>query len=139
MTGWLGAYVGIPYADAGATRDGCNCWGLVCLVLSEQCGIELPAYAEITANHMTEAARQMSHDCERPPWRKVECPQTFDVALMTAMHGITKIVGHVGVMSGENEVLHTWRATGAVNMPISHRLIRFKLLGFYRHESLLNG
>lgn len=31
-TQWWNEYVGLPFADKGRTREGCDCWGLVRLV-----------------------------------------------------------------------------------------------------------
>jgi len=33
---WASTYVGIPYRFAGRDRAGCDCWGLVRLVLAER-------------------------------------------------------------------------------------------------------
>ena len=38
-----GAYLGIPYADYGDSRDGASCWGLVRLALREMHGRDIPA------------------------------------------------------------------------------------------------
>jgi hypothetical protein len=43
--GWAGEYVGIPFADPGRDRGGCDCWGLVRLILAEQAGLALPSLA----------------------------------------------------------------------------------------------
>lgn len=137
MMHWTNRYVGIPFANVGSSQEGCNCWGLVRLVLANECLIsDLPAYAEISAEDVAATARQMAHDRTAAPWLAVAQPKPFDVALMYAMHGKVRIAGHVGIMSSQTHVLHVWRATAAVHMPISHHRVRHKLIGFYRHESL---
>jgi cell wall-associated NlpC family hydrolase len=136
LTHWSAKYVGIPFADVGAGTAGCNCWGLVRMVLANECGIALPAYGEISARDITAAARQMNHDSSAAPWSKVGDPQSFDVALMHSTRAKIRAMGHVGVMTSPTELLHIWEATDAVIMPISHPRVRHTLIGFYRHESL---
>jgi hypothetical protein len=45
LPAWAGQYVGIPFADLGRDRHGCDCWGLVRLILAEQAGLTLPSLA----------------------------------------------------------------------------------------------
>lgn len=41
---WVASYVGIPFVALGSSPEGCDCWGLLALVLREQFGVELPDY-----------------------------------------------------------------------------------------------
>jgi cell wall-associated NlpC family hydrolase len=41
---WAIRYIGIPFLKHGRTRDGCDCWGLCCLVYREIFGVELPSW-----------------------------------------------------------------------------------------------
>lgn len=44
LPSWAADYVGIPYVKHGRTREGCDCWGLLCLIWREQLGGALPEY-----------------------------------------------------------------------------------------------
>lgn len=136
---WVGRYVGIPFADNGHDRNGCNCWGLVRLVLLQEKGIELPSYAEISAADMLKAARAFRDDSQAEPWRAVgrDAVAAFDVALMHAMAEDSRVPGHVGIMVSNSRVLHVWRATDAVHMAIDHPRIQTRVIGFYRHRDLM--
>lgn len=137
---WAARYVGIPWSETGVDFSGCNCWTLVRLILSKERGIELPVYGEVSAVDIARAARRMAADTTTRPWRKVESPCEFDVALMTARTsaetGHRSVPGHVGIMTSATSVLHVWLATDAVMMPIAHPRLQARILGFYRHEAL---
>ena len=40
----LSNFVGIPHADLGRDRAGCDCYGLLRLVYAEDLGIALPSF-----------------------------------------------------------------------------------------------
>lgn len=129
--GWVGRYVGIPFRDAGYDFSGCNCWGLVHLVLKHEAGVRVPTYAEVSATEIAAANDLFVTGAAHGPWIKVEKDlRPFDVALMrgTPMHA--------GVLVNETTILHVWKATQAVQMPLAHYRVRFRMLGFYRHKDL---
>jgi len=134
---WAQRYVGIPFAPDGHSAKGCNCWGLVHLVLKEQAGIVVPTYGDLSADDMIAAARAFAGASVQPPWQRIEPPpQAFDVVLMSAMTEEARprrISGHCGVCIDARAVLHVWKATAACLMPLDHPRIRHKILGFYRH------
>jgi len=134
---WAAKYIGIPFADGGDSAAGCSCWGLVRMVLRDECLIDLPAYGEISSRDLVAAARRIDRDGASGTWLKVDRPRPFDVVTMYAMQDERfRVVGHVGVMSSQTELLHVWQATHAVNMPISHPRVRFKIVNFFRHCEL---
>lgn len=123
-------YIGIPYVEGGADFNGCTCWGLVHLVLKTECGIEVPTYGEVSAADTIAAT--VSRDQAGGTWQQVTTPRMFDVALMYAMTP-HRYLGHVGIMTSPEHVLHVWKATDAVNMRIDHPRVRYRLVGFYRY------
>lgn len=138
---WLARYIGIPFRDDGLDFSGCHCWGLVRMVLANECGIAVPSYGEYSAADLVRAARARKPGApgdadSADVWRKVETPSAFDVVLMTALENKGRLICHVGIMSSPTDVLHIWRATDAVNMPITHPRLRAAIVGFYRHREL---
>lgn len=137
---WAAAYVGIAYRDRGLDLQGCNCWGLVRLVLAQQCGVELPTYVDHIANPakaMVEAIKQSS------PWLVVvDKPKSFDVVHMTSYPIVNgrriRTEGHCGIMISPERVLHVWEESPpySVHVSIDHHRIKPRILGFYRHEAL---
>ena len=105
MSAWAAPYVGIPFRHLGRGHDGCDCWGLVCLVYREQFGIDLPSYdgAYASAADKTEVARLIAGgQCD---WARVDPPlaQPGDVGLFRYADGTP---GHVGIMLGPRRLLH---------------------------------
>lgn len=45
--GWWASYMAIPFRERGRTRRGCDCRGLLLLVLEEQLGVRVPEPAEL--------------------------------------------------------------------------------------------
>lgn len=135
---WWGKYVGVPFAERGFDTSGWHCWGLVHHVLLAECGVQLPKYGEISSSDLREIAVAMGEataSSSAGPWNRVEDPREFDVMVATGTP-TSRRCGHVGVMVDAGHVLHVWRASHTVKMPIRHPLIARRILGFYRHEAL---
>lgn len=130
--GWAIPYVGIPFADGGRDRAGCDCWGLVRLVYAEVLGIDLPSYGEIAARDVIAATRQIRDASAASPWVPVAGPaQPMDVLVMTGRPM------HVGVMLDARRVLHVAAETDAVIVEAGRCAhVRARRLALYRHEAL---
>ena len=141
---WAGDYVGIPFADLGRDRDGCDCWGLVRLVIVEQAHVELPSWA---TNYGSEAncegvgerieAARVSGDWQRiDPGRE----QPLDVVeLSTAVRTAAGwMFGplHVGVVVGAGWMLHVEQTTDAALVRYNDPATARRLRGFWRHHRL---
>ena len=134
---WIANYVGIPFQDGGRDRNGLDCWGLVRLVLSEQCRIDVPSYGDISADDLQAIAREVSGETKNEPWHPTITPMVFDVAVM---HRHIAPV-HVGIVVAlePTRMLHVERATHVVFIPVTHRSVVQRRLSFFRHRDLLNA
>lgn len=127
-------YVGLPFKANGVDRRGLHCWGLVRLVLKERCGVDLPAYSDISATDLLAVSRRMEAGKGADDWRPVTEPEAFDVVLMRAA-GRPAVV-HCGIMANRSALLHVEEATDSVLVPLQHPLIRHRIAGFFRHQAL---
>lgn len=105
MDSWANKYVGLPYARKGRSMDGCDCWGLIQIVLREERGIEIPEIGGRTAADMDEGSTAGLAD----GWAEVALDQleAFDVLRLNTMVKGRILPFHAGVAVARNLVLHT--------------------------------
>ncbi len=126
---WVMEYLDIPFVSGGRDRRGCDCYGLVRLVLAEHFGKELPpldCYQDALHAAQTEAVV----DRYQPllAGTRVEHPAPGDVAVM-------RLRGHhchVGICIAPGVVLHTDRPTGTVAERLCSARLRGRIEGYYR-------
>lgn len=127
---WAAQYVGIPYADKGRDRSGCDCWGLLRLVLGEVFRISLPSYTEdyATAADFKEVSALIAGEIPHMPWRRVDGEPRAGHCVLFRLEGVPM---HVGVMVSPTMFLHTRQGVAAaidrLDAPLWHR----KRLGIY--------
>lgn len=128
MTAWVEPYLRIPFAAGGRDASGCDCWGLVRLVLAERAGLLLPRHDGMTGDEIERQA-EVWPDVAR------ETARAFDVAVMRPR--LATSAGHVGVVIEPGLLLHTEERTGPMVVAFDHRTVRHRILSFHRHSSLL--
>ena len=123
-----GDYIGLSFRDHGRDRAGVDCYGLVVLVLREQCGIEVHEPAYIHAHDLRTVEQAIIF--ERPRWRRVVIPECFD-AVVFYMGGRPL---HVGLMIDGQRMLHILD-NGAGSVIASIRSFEWfpRVEGFYRY------
>ena len=141
---WAGAYVGIPFVDLGRDRDGCDCWGLVRMILAERAGLLLPCWAtayESEANRH----RVLRHAAEQKTagtWRRIEppCERAFDVVEMSQPVHIGNGWGflpiHAGLVVTPGWLIHVEHATAALLVDYRRLPMRNRVVAFWRHREL---
>jgi len=137
IPGWADRYVGIPFLDNGRSLAGCDCWGLVRLVLREQFGLDLPSYVGgyASANEREEASALIAGRIPADGWWRVPDQQARpgDGVVLRIMNQ----PWHVGLMVTPSDFLHVFegQAVSAIERVDSPRWKR-RVVGFYRHEAL---
>jgi hypothetical protein len=143
---WVERYIGIPFVDLGRDRDGCDCWGLVRLVIAEQAGVELPSLATGYVSEANAGGVQEQVEAQRVSgmWRRMEAglERRFDVVeLSLPVHTDAGWVYgplHVGVVVLPGWLLHIHRATDSLLARYNEdQAIRRRVLGFWRHHRLV--
>lgn len=139
IAAWANAYIGIPYVDRGRDRVGCDCWGLVRLVLMEQFAIALEslhedypssadtgATARLIAGHLSPWI-----PVKTPDWQ-VSSPQAGDGILMRRMMRDC----HTGIFVGPRHFIHAEEKIGVVLAELGQGRDARRWTGIYRHEKL---
>ena len=143
---WCAQYVGIPFADKGRTRDGCDCWGLVRLVLAEQFGIELPDYADAYSDARDHASVAAAVQAGlQAGWATIdrvhETPRCGDLLVIN----VATRPWHCGLMVTSERFLHcptqqardSGREIGSSCVErLDSAMFRNRIEGIYRHVSM---
>ena len=129
---WASEFIGIPFVPGGRTREGADCWGLVCLVYQQVYAITLPAYPIAWSSRadwprLTEAIEQGRRD-----WTPI--------ARETAMLGdavVLAIAGaplHVGIVAGTDplRMLHAEQGIETCLERLDSIIWARRIAGFYR-------
>lgn len=133
---WVANYIGIPFKDLGRTREGCDCWGLVRLLLMERASIQLPSHADDYKSEKNCKAIQQTINNNRYKWREVHYTDatTYDVAEMQlpveyqGRYIYAPI--HVGILVNKSYLLHTSKSVGSHIVNVLSKDVNIK--GFWR-------
>lgn len=130
---WSNCYIGIPYADFGRTREGCDCWGLVCIVYRASLGIRLPEYlgAYSSTDEHAEIASIISAEKVSPLWMPVTgSPRPFDLALFRRGRWST----HVGIVIRDGLMIHMVEGDCAKAQTYRDGPYKHRFEGHYRYD-----
>lgn len=139
---WTLSYIGIPFIDRGRDLDGCDCWGLVRLVMQDRVQVTLDSL-QVSESDYQSVMAEIASAQQTSEWISVDqdCECTFDVAEMSWP---VRINGqwrheplHVGIIVAPGWLLHTERSTAAMLSPYTSDLrIKRRIIGFWRHREL---
>lgn len=129
-------FIRIPFADHGRTRQGADCWGLICIMFAELRGVELPS---LTGYSDTKDKVRISDiiKSESIAWESIEPgkEETFDVAVF-------RMLGqpmHVGLVVKCGLMIHCERGSGVyLTEYYKERQWDKRLEGFFRYADRSN-
>lgn len=138
---WWNYYVGLKFKDHGRDESGVDCYGLVRLVLLDECNIALPMMSH-GYKHVKDydAMEQMISDssADSDTWLPVlkGQEQPFDV-VVAMMNGYPV---HIAIVAKKNHLLHIQRGFNATIEDYRRGEWRLpgKIVGIYRHKDLCN-
>ena len=137
---WTDKYIKIPFKDRGNGFDGCDCWGLLRLILREELGVEISDHSDVKAGDLLAKVRKITKgSVEDSEWQKIKPGQetTFDCVLMKGHvrcdGAIRSVPVHIGCVTLPGKLIHIEkeRDVTVVNYR-SHPLVKNRVLGFYR-------
>lgn len=133
---WVEGYLDIPFRDRGRDRRGCDCFGLVRLVLAERCQIRLSPYGFVSCDDRAAIAAAIdSAAADQVMWRLVDFDDARALDVVVMIDGDER-PRHVGIMVTGDHVLHTERECGPSCVSLSHPSVSHRLHRCYRHRML---
>jgi cell wall-associated NlpC family hydrolase len=130
MFAWVKRYVGIPFRSNGRTPDGCDCYGLVRLVLRDVYGIAVPELSGDYTDALSLRETKGLFARNRPVLlaeRQAE-PEAGSVAVINERG----YPCHLGIYAGGGYLLHTTLKTGSVAQRLTHPDLAARIEGYYR-------
>jgi len=127
---WVGKYVGIPFKELGRDCSGCDCYGLVLMVLKKEFGVEPPDYTGRYDTTRNGQAIDNIIERESAKWDLVDTPRVGDAVLFR----VAGLKWHIGVMVGLDVVLHTERGKNTIVERIDSLRWRNRIEGYYRYD-----
>ena len=119
----------IPFKPMGRDLNGCDCYGLVWLFLTTECGIIIPRLdEEVDVYNSMKVNAKLEHDVPLVDSIKVDSPIRGDIVLMR-VKGVT---AHVGVMLDNQMFMHTSSHTGVVVENINSPRVKNRIEEFRR-------
>jgi len=130
MYKWVSKYIGIPFVSNGRAMDGCDCYGLIRLVLHNEYGKTLPELSN-NYNDALNIAETMKLFSEHRPVlaaEKLIKPEEKALVVITEQGHPC----HIGIVAGNGYILHTGIKTNSICQRETHPGLRGRIEGYYR-------
>jgi lipoprotein Spr len=130
---WANAYVGIPFAPHGRTREGCDCWGLVRLVLADRFGVLLPEFHGYEGAGDRDGIPALLNE-GKAMFMPVPMHQERAGDVVLAL--VNGAPMHVGVVVEPGVMLHVVKGADACIEDYRRPAWSSRIEGIYRHEAM---
>jgi cell wall-associated NlpC family hydrolase len=127
---WVKKYIGIPFVSNGRTTEGCDCYGLVRLVLKNEYGKELPALSDDYDDALVISETSLLFEKHLPVLAAEKLPGPEDGAAVVITERGKPC--HLGIAAGAGFILHTTVKTGSVCQRATHPDLHGRVEGCYR-------
>lgn len=130
MYKWVKKYVGIPFKSGGRTPEGCDCYGLVRMILENEYSMKLPNLDGEYENALDKdfTKNLFHHYVPLLCGEKIEAPEEKAVAIIRTQGLAT----HVAIYAGDGNIIHTMLNTGTVCERLSSPTLTGRIEGWYR-------
>ena len=133
MYEWCGKYVGIPFVSGGRDKTGCDCYGLVRLILHDEYDYDLPLLIGDYTNALCieETKKLFTENIPILSGEKISEPEEKAVVLMKMRGRLC----HVGLYAGDGYIIHSRHNLGAVCERFSSPQLAGCVEGWYRVDT----
>jgi cell wall-associated NlpC family hydrolase len=131
LPSWTREYIGVPFTPHGRTMKGCDCYGLVRIVLEDRFGVTLPVFdTEYEFGDQDSEEAAIDSGLFHLPVIKILIPSLGDLVFLRYF-GHTS---HIGIYLGDNFILHTTPERNACLDSLASPLLAKRVMGFYHVE-----
>lgn len=133
MYEWCRKYVGIPFVSGGRDESGCDCYGLVRLILMNEYAINIPLLNGDYTNalNVSETKKLFFENVPLLCSEKIAVPEEQSIVLMKMCGRLC----HVGLYAGDGFIIHSRHKVGVVCERISSPQLAGCVEGWYRVNS----
>ena len=133
MYEWCRKYVGIPFVSGGRDESGCDCYGLVRLILMNEYAINIPLLNGDYTNalNVSETKKLFFENVPLLCSEKIAVPEEQSIVLMKMCGRLC----HVGLYAGDGFIIHSRHKVGVVCERISSPQLAGCVEGWYRVDS----
>lgn len=135
LPSWVSRYVGVEFSPHGRTLEGCDCYGLVRIVLAEQFNVHLPRLdTEYEFGDAYSEELAINSQLFVLPVKKVEKPFIADLVFLRYFGNTS----HIGLYVGDSILLHTAPKRNSCLDSLQSPFLKSRITAYYHVEGVSN-